>query len=194
VISFRGADCVGCLEGVAAKLKKEPGVHDVSLDRRRAQIAVVAAPSFDALTSAKRHSEGEEFELLLGAGKGSYLPWANSQEGADVKVVSEDGRDVPDLNAVLVKGKVTVVDFSALWCEPCRELDAHLLEVVAARDDVAYRKLEVGDWDTPLAERYLKGVKELPYVIVYDKQGKKVAAIQGLDIAGIDAAIEKGAE
>ena len=92
----------------------------------------------------------------------------------------------------MVKSKVTVVDFSAVWCEPCRTLDAHMMEVVRSRADVAYRKLDVGDWDTPLAQRYLKTVKELPYAIVYDKAGNKVDSISGLDLARLDAAIARG--
>jgi len=105
-----------------------------------------------------------------------------------------DGADVPDLSAHLAKGKVTIVDFSAKWCEPCRELDRHVLDVVAAKPDVAYRKLDVGDWDTPLAKRYLSGVKELPHVLVFDRVGRQTATIRGLDLAGLDAAVSSAAE
>ena len=63
--------------------------------------------------------------------------------------------------------------------------------MLASRSDLAYRKLDVGDWDTPLGARYLKGVKALPYVLVFDKGGKQVAAISGLDLPALDAALAK---
>ena len=86
------------------------------------------------------------------------------------------------------------MDFSAKWCEPCRKLDEHVLKMLETRDDVAYRKLDVGDWDTPLGQRYLKDAKELPYVIIFDKNGNKVEILSGLDLVKFDAAVNKAAE
>jgi thiol-disulfide isomerase/thioredoxin len=88
---------------------------------------------------------------------------------------------------------VTVVDFSASWCRPCRRIDEHMAKLLATNRAVAYRKLEVGDWDTPLARRYLKSVPKLPYVVVFGVDGGRVRDIAGVDLAGLDAAIAKGA-
>lgn len=191
VVSFVDLDCSGCGEELAEKLSKREGVYAASFDKRTAELTVTAAPSFDVLAAARADKSDEPFELVLGAGKGRYLPWKEPPAGADVKTIVEGGVDVPDLAPHLVLGKVTVVDFGAKWCEPCRELDEHLLGVVAARPEVAYRKLDVGDWDTPLGQRYLKGVSALPYVLVFDKKGAKVDAISGLDTKRVDAAIAK---
>ena len=192
VISLDRLDCGECGDELAGKLAKQQGVYKASFDKRRAELTVLAAPSVDVLSAAKRHRGSEEYELVLGAGKGKYLDWAKPPAGADVSTIAKDGEDVPALEPHLSKGKVTVVDFSATWCEPCRTLDTHMLEVVGKRTDVAYRKLDVGDWDTPLAQRYLKGIPNLPYVIVYDKNGQKLETISGLDLKRLDAAIDKG--
>src|SRR4029079_11877345 len=122
-----------------------------------------------------------------------YLDGPKFPDDADYKVVVTEGVDVPDITPVLAKGKVTVVDFSATWCGPCRQINEHMAGLLGSRKDVAYRKLEIGDWDTPLARHYLKNVPQLPYVIVYDAAGAKVTAISGVDLQGLDAAITRGA-
>jgi thiol-disulfide isomerase/thioredoxin len=191
VLSVANLDCAGCGERLARDLAARDGVYRATFDKRRSEVTVLAAPSVDVRGAAEGLARGEEYTLVPGAGKGSYLGWAPVPEGADVVTVAKDGADVPDLAAITVPGKVTIVDFSALWCEPCRVLDEHVLAIAKARPDVAYRKLDVGDWDTPLARRYLEGVPSLPYVIVFDKHQARVDAIAGLDPARLDAAIAK---
>ncbi|MEJ7734489.1 MAG: thioredoxin family protein [Polyangiaceae bacterium] len=192
VLSFADLDCSDCGETMAKSLIQTDGVYKTSFDKRRAELTVVAEPNVDALALAEKQKPADEkWRLVRGAGKGRYLPWHTPPTGADVKQVAMDGEDVPDLSVHLSPGKVTVVDFSAKWCEPCRELDKHVLGLLEKRSDLAYRKLDVGDWDTPLGARYLKGVKALPHVLVFDKAGKQVAAISGLDLAGLDAALAK---
>lgn len=112
---------------------------------------------------------------------------------ADLKVIASAGEDVSDLAAQVVPGKVTVFDFYADWCAGCREIDLHTYKLLNARQDVAMRKLNVVDWDTPLAKRHLAEVQGLPYVVVYGKNGKLVRSLQGVDLAALDQAINKGA-
>jgi len=194
VISFPDLDCSDCGETMARTLIDEDGVYKTAFDKRRVELTVVADPKIDAfaLATTKRPSD-EHWHLLLGAGHGAYVPWQRAPESADVKEVAKNGEDVPDLRPFLAVGKVTIVDFSAKWCEPCRRMDEHVLALMAARSDVAYRKLDVGDWDTPLAAHYLAGVKELPHVLVFDRNGKEVATLSGLDLDGLDHAIDSAA-
>ncbi|HEY0715556.1 MAG TPA: thioredoxin family protein [Polyangia bacterium] len=110
---------------------------------------------------------------------------------ADLVEISKAGEDVPALEAHLVPGKVTLFDFYAVWCAPCRKIDAHVFRLLGERSDLALRKMNVVSWETPLAERYLGGVSNLPYVVVYGKDGKRAAAISGLDLPALDRAIAK---
>jgi thiol-disulfide isomerase/thioredoxin len=191
VLSLTQLRCATCAEGLAKTLAARPGVYKATFDKRRAEITVVAVPDFDPLPDATAAASEEEFKVEVGAGKGSYVPWSKPPENADVALVTKDGEDVPDLSTLLAKGKVTLVDFSATWCEPCRDLDAHLMKELSSHPLLAYRKLDIGDWDTPLARRYLGRVPELPYVIVFGKAGERIDAIAGLNLPRIDAAIAR---
>jgi thiol-disulfide isomerase/thioredoxin len=108
---------------------------------------------------------------------------------ADVLEIADRGQFV-ELGAHAVAGKITVFDFYAVWCKPCRKVDAHLRTVAGARTDVAVRQLDVVDWDTPLARHYLADVPALPYVVVYDGRGRYLGAIAGLDLVALDGLLE----
>lgn len=193
VLSFQDLDCSDCGDMMARSLIDVEGVYKTAFDKRKAELTVIADPDVDVLAVANKNRPAkEDWSLSLGAGKGQYKEWEAPPPNADVVEVAKDGKDVPDLAPHLAKDKVNIVDFSAKWCEPCRELDAYVLTTtLKARTDVAYRKLDIGDWDTPLAQRYMKSVKELPYVIVFDKSGKQVTTISGLDPKRLEDALDQ---
>ena len=124
----------------------------------------------------------------------TFAAFPKLNEQADLAHLSKAGEDVPDLRAASVPGKVTVFDFYADWCASCREIDLHMYKTLNARPDVALRKMNVVDWDTPLAKRYLSGVEGLPFVIVHGRDGAEVRRIQGLKLADLDAAIADGSK
>lgn len=119
----------------------------------------------------------------------TFDPLPALPEKADLLEISHEGEDVPALESHAVNGKVTVFDFYAVWCAPCRKIDAHLFALLGQRQDLAVRKLNVVSWETPLAKRYLQDASGLPYLVVYGKSGKRVAVVEGFNLKKLDQAI-----
>ncbi len=190
VLSLQGIDCQSCGDRVVGSLTKRPGVYAASFDKALAEVSVQYDPAQIAPTDMLAVIEGLGYQASEGAGKGAYIPEIEFDEALDVKKVSKDGQSVV-LQDHLAPGKVTVVDFYAVWCKPCREVDHHMKQVLAAHGDVALRKVDVVDWDSEAAKEHLRGVPDLPYVIVFGPSGKQVAAISGLRLDELDAAIDK---
>lgn len=91
--------------------------------------------------------------------------------GKGVTVISNGGKRV-DLRQHLQPGKVTIVDFYADWCGPCRKISP-ILEGMAARDpNVELVKIDIVNWETPVARQY--GLRSIPNVRVFDGQGRPV--------------------
>ncbi len=120
------------------------------------------------------------------------VPPPRPPDGADVAHLVDDGRDLPSLGPHAVAGKITLFDFYADWCGPCRKVDEHVFDLLGRRGDLAYRKLNVVSWETPLARRYLSKVPSLPYVVVYGKDGRPAGQMSGLKLDELDRAIAAG--
>jgi thiol-disulfide isomerase/thioredoxin len=124
----------------------------------------------------------------------TFEPLPQLGSNADVLWLAQAGEDVPSLDVHAVLGKVTVFDFYAEWCAACRKVDGHVYQRLAAGDTtLAYRKLNVLEWESPLAQRYVKDVPSLPYVVIYGVSGKPFKTLHGADLAALDQAIAEAA-
>lgn len=95
---------------------------------------------------------------------------------ADYHQVNEPGEMV-DIDAVAVKGKITVVELKASWCRACKYLLGRLVGVARGEPQIAIRTVDVSDMDTPVARRY--GVWALPQVHIYDRTGRAYTVLRG---------------
>ena len=119
----------------------------------------------------------------------TFDPLPQLPVNADLVWISKAGEDVPSLEAHYVKDKVTVFDFYAEWCASCRKVDGDMYKRLARGDNVAYRKINIVDWDSPVAKRYMREVPTLPLVVVVGCDGKEKARLFGADLGALDRAI-----
>jgi len=192
VVSLRQIDCQSCGGEVAEAMTKAAGIYEASFDKDKAEVHVaydasqIDGPAIVAIATGLGH------DAVEGAGQGVYTPLVDFPEDMDVVQVSKAG-EAAELAPHIAVGKVTVFDFHAQWCGPCKKVDRHMLDKMQRRDDIALRKLDIVDWDSPVAKQYLGNVPDLPYLIIYGTKGKEVARISGFHLEEIDAAIDKAA-
>lgn len=80
----------------------------------------------------------------------------------------------------LVKGKITVVDFTSDYCPPCRAVSPKLDELHRRRDDVAVVKVDINrpdvrkiDWQSPVAKQF--ALRSIPHFKIFDGEGKLIS-------------------
>jgi copper chaperone CopZ len=189
VFSIQGADCGKCGDRITDELKTVPGVKKAEFDIHKVELTVKLADGVaDEVVIAALERAG--LKALPGPGRGSYVPPAAYPPGADLATLTHDGSAVGALDKLRVDAKYTVFDVYADWCAPCREVDERLRQLSAERSDLAVRKLNVVDFDTPLARELGPRFEALPYVIVFSPSGKRTD-IQGLDLVKLERALAR---
>ena len=96
----------------------------------------------------------------------------------EVSRVISHGASV-DINQHLAFGNVTVVDFYADWCGPCRRLSPSLEEMAGSDPEIALRKIDIVNWRTAVAQQF--NVHSIPQVNVYDRSGRLIGTVLRAD-------------
>ena len=98
--------------------------------------------------------------------------------GQQVEVISH-GAPV-DITKHLALGNVTVVDFYADWCGPCKQLSPSLEQMARTDPEIALRKIDIVNWNTAVAKQH--NIHSIPQVNVYNRGGRLVGTVVGADV------------
>jgi thioredoxin 1 len=90
----------------------------------------------------------------------------------------------------LVRGKVTVVDFYADWCGPCRALSPQLEEMAAKNSAIALVKINILTWHSPVAKQF--EITGIPRVQVYGPTGRLIGTSVGVRPSEIEGFVKQG--
>src|SRR5690349_18183415 len=175
-----GMDCAACGPPIVKTLEAVDGVKSAKVDWKT-QTATVDVPS--------QFDKQKLRAALTNAGFESVFPGEERKEieplSADVvktlDIVKYDGTKRVDINAILAKGKITIVDFYGEWCGPCRVLETRLQHYMRGRDHLALRRVDIGHWDNAAAKQATREfqAEALPYIRVYDARGKFIGSVTG---------------
>jgi thiol-disulfide isomerase/thioredoxin len=98
--------------------------------------------------------------------------------GQQTEVISH-GAQV-DISKHLALGNVTVVDFYADWCGPCRQLSPSLEQMARTDPEITLRKVDIVNWNTAVVKQY--NIHSIPHVNVYNRGGRLVGTVVGADV------------
>ena len=102
---------------------------------------------------------------------------AVARSGQSIEVISH-GAQI-DINQHLAFGNVTVVDFYADWCGPCRRLSPSLEQMARSDPEIALRKIDIVNWKTAVVQQF--NIHSIPQVNVYDRSGRLIGTVVGVD-------------
>ena len=94
---------------------------------------------------------------------------------------------VLEMRSVISQPKLTVVDFFATWCGPCKMIAPQLNDMAAKKPNVNFLKVDV-DQAQELAAEYQ--ISAMPTFMCF-KDGQKVGELQGADINRLTQLIEE---
>jgi thioredoxin 1 len=105
---------------------------------------------------------------------------------ADVATISHAGEAV-DVTRHLAPGKLTLVDFYADWCGPCRALEPTISDLATRHADrLGVRKVNIVNWDSAVSQAYR--LRAIPHLQLYSADGTLIA---NGDAGAVLAALEQ---
>lgn len=82
-----------------------------------------------------------------------------------------------EFQAVIRQPKLTVVDFFATWCGPCKAIAPHVHKLAEQKPNVNFLKIDV-DQAGEIAQEYR--IRAMP-TFMFFKNGNKISAFEGAD-------------
>jgi thioredoxin 1 len=84
--------------------------------------------------------------------------------------IRNGGKEI-DIQTLVGNGSVTIVDFYADWCGPCRQAEPYLKKM-AEDPGVNLIQIDIVNWSSPVASQYK--LRSIPNMRVFDAEGKQV--------------------
>ncbi|XP_054272572.1 thioredoxin-like [Macrosteles quadrilineatus] len=169
-----------------AEVKKNDEKAEAKKNNEKAEVKKnTEKAEANSLSKAKTTTETNNDVKSVEKTSSSKLKREDSKKENKVREV----KDEDDFEARLktVGEVLTVVDFYATWCNPCRMVSQRFNSMAEEFKDVKFLKVNIEENET-LAAKY--DVKTLP-TFVFIKQGKVVETIVGSNMSRVEDTVKK---
>lgn len=189
--TIEGMTCQGCVNTATKTLWQVEGVDSVSVDLETKKAVVIADEMVTETDLKDALDSRTNFEALF---SGETLPEPlseNEKEGLDIKTIT--GGKKMKFKDYLAPGKITIFDFYADWCGPCRVFSPKVERLLLEDDSLALRKVDVVNWKSGIAKQLTQDYKlpALPFTLIFDDQENLLGKVEGNDIEKVKEIIDK---
>lgn len=171
-------ECAACAKPVSQTLASVPGVSNVRVDWEQRSATIDVGPKFDREMLRKAMLDAG-WAVQLPGEKPTPLPPLAPEALKSLDIRSFDGRAPINLKTVTAPGKITVVDYYADWCIPCKEIELRLEHYIVGRK-IAIRRVNVDKMDNAAAKQATRDfrLESIPYIRIYDAHGRFVREVR----------------
>ena len=188
--TIEGMTCDNCANTAAQALSQIKGVHVAKVDFESKTATVVAGESVTR-EDLKQKIKEKNFEALF---DGESLPpplTLAERENLNIRVIEGGGKI--KIEKYLVKGKITIFDFYADWCGPCRVFSPKVERLLLSHSNIILVKADIVDWKSALSKQLTQKYQfpSLPFVLVFNDKGKFLGKVHGNFIEKVEAIVNK---
>lgn len=187
---IEGMSCQACANTATNAIKTLKGVDSVWVDIDTKKTIVIGKVSqqelreiIDTETNFETLFEGEQLQKPLSKEALNKLDYKEINGGEKLKFKEN-----------LAANKITIFEFHATWCVPCKVYGPKVEHLVNDNaEKLALRKVDVVNWKSALAKQLTKDYElpGLPFTIVMDDKGNFLGKVKGNDIETLKKIIGK---
>lgn len=181
------------IEGGASTRQAAATIKSIEFTPREVSFELRGRPAASGTLTAY---EGSAFLLQKANGQTDKLPamlvTSVNFGGTAKKFLLISGGGQLDLKKILAPGKITIVDFYAEWCGPCKQIGPQLEKLNKEDPDVVLRKVDIVKWGTPVTKQF--DIKGVPRIQVYDRKGNLTGTVSGASMDAVMAYVRAAKE
>ena len=168
-------NCQACVNAVNQIGADIDGFAIQSISKTKNQICFSGdTAAFEAKLKEKDFPVSRK-ETVENCPKVKKSPWQDLPKQAEVVSTGEKFKYKNHLS----EGQYTLFDFGASWCGPCYKTAAKIKEILTQRDDLAIRVIDLEApvqkaFELPVAKQHLGFAAGIPWLVLFDKNGKKI--------------------
>ncbi len=177
---IEGMSCDACANSATKTLQGIKGTDSVNVDFNSKTAVVVGSMTKGDIKKAMK--EKTNFEVVFEGGL-RVKPLTDAERAKlDIKTIK--GGSKIKFTDYLADGKVTIFDFYADWCAPCRVFSPKVEQFIKNNPNIALRKVDIVSWKSELSKQLTKNFKmpSLPFTLIFSDKGKLLGKVEGNNI------------
>ena len=167
-------DCGECTQAVRSIGANIDGFVIETISQSKNQICFSGdVTAFEAKLKEKQFHVSEK-KTVEKCPKVQKTPWGDLPPKVQIISTGEEFTYKDHLS----KGEYTLFDFGAPWCGPCYKTADKLKKILLQRNDLTIRVIDLHApvqkaFDLPVAKQHLAFAAGIPWLVLFDKTGKK---------------------